>query len=117
MQLAGAGEEPEMSGEWNDAEPHHRRRESAREGTNVNEAGKFIHDLQKELTRKHRQQSPTDSSGSDDELTSGKREGESNKKRHIYQSELPWYMVKMNAQGCEVDKNRKKTRETLRVFQ
>ena len=116
-QLARVGEEPEVSGDWDDTERCHRRRESTRDRSNTDEAEKFMRDLRKELTRKHRQQSPTDPSGSDDELASGKREGESNKKRHIYQSDLPWYTVETDTQNHKIDENRKKTRETLRVFQ
>lgn len=69
------------------------------------------------LMRKHRHQTPTDSFDSDDGSTLEKGEGESNKKKHIYQSQLPWYTIKTNAQNCEIDENHKKTREILGVFQ
>jgi hypothetical protein len=100
-----------------DRDEPRQRREECRERFNNNEAGKFLRDLRRELTRKRRHRTPTDSSDSDDGSTSGKGEGESNKKKRIYQSQLPWYTVETNAQNREVDENRKKTREILRIFQ
>ena len=74
-----------------------------------------LHDLWRELSGKHRHQTPTDSSDLDDGSTSRNGEGESNKKRCIYQSQLPWYTVKTNAWNYKINENHKKTRETLRV--
>ncbi|KAF8218694.1 hypothetical protein L208DRAFT_1348443, partial [Tricholoma matsutake] len=44
-------------------------------------------------------------------------DGESNKKKHVYQSQLPWYNAELDAESKEVDENRKKMRETLAIFQ
>jgi hypothetical protein len=117
-QLARMGDEQASSRDPDRYKPR-QRREECRDRSNNNEARKFLHDLRRELTRKRRHRMPTDSSDSDDGSTSGKGEGEgeSNKKKQIYQSQLPWYTVETNAQNHKVDKNCKKTKEILRIFQ
>jgi hypothetical protein len=80
------------------------------------EAEQFLQRIRKELLHKRRR-SVSSSSGSDNDSTSGKRDGESNKKKRVYQSQLPWYSAEVAAEAREVDENRKKTRETLAIFQ
>jgi hypothetical protein len=116
--LAGAGDGQDTSRQPDEDErPQRGHEHRLGERSDNDEAGRFLRDLRRELTKKRRRRTPTDSSGSDDGSTSGKGEGESNKKKRIYQSQLPWYTVEANAQKQEVDENRKKTREILRVFQ
>jgi len=55
------------------------------------------------------------SSGESDSHAGG--EGESNKRKWVYQLQLLWYLAKVEAQSREVDKNRKLTRETLSTIQ
>jgi hypothetical protein len=72
------------------------------------EAKQFLQRIRKELLHK-RHRSISSSSGSDNDSTSRKRDGESNKKKRVYQSQLPWYSAEVAAEAREVDKNRKKT--------
>jgi hypothetical protein len=95
----------------------HQRREARRGRSEDEEAGRFLRDLRRQLTRKRRHRTPTESSDSDDDSTAARGEGESNKKKRLYQSQLPWYTVETDAQSREVDENRRKTREILRIFQ
>jgi len=44
-------------------------------------------------------------------------EGELNKKKQVFQSQLPWYTTEVAAQAREVDGNQKTTRETLTILQ
>jgi len=44
-------------------------------------------------------------------------EGESNKKKQVVQSQLPWYAMGVATQAREVNGNRKTTRETLMILQ
>jgi hypothetical protein len=80
-------------------------------------AKQFLRMLCKELLSKHRQRNTSDESGSSDDSEDDRGEGEMNKKKRVYQSQLPWYTAEVEVQGREVDENRNKTRETLGVFQ
>jgi hypothetical protein len=44
-------------------------------------------------------------------------EGESNKKKRVFQSKLPWYELEVEAQHKEINENQRKTRQILGVFQ
>jgi len=44
-------------------------------------------------------------------------EDESNKKKQVYQSQLPWYMAEVTAQAREVDRSQRATQETLAILQ
>lgn len=83
----------------------------------ASEAEQLLQGLRKELLRKRRRHNPSEPSSSDNDSETGRGEGESNKKKRVYQSQLPWYTTEMAAEAKEIDENRKKTRETLAVFQ
>lgn len=81
----------------------------------MEEAERLLRNLQKDHLCKRQRQSPTGSSDSEDDGPGG--DGESNKKKRVYQSQLPWYTVEIAAQAREVDGNRKINRETLAILQ
>ena len=80
------------------------------------EAEQVLRHVRKELLHKRRRSVSSVSSSSSDSY-SGRKDGESNKKKRVYQSQLPWYTAEIAAEAREVDENRRKTRETLAVFQ
>jgi hypothetical protein len=85
--------------------------------SHAGEAERLLRELRKELLRKKRRRSPSISSNSDNDSERGTGEGESNRKKRVYQSQLPWYAAEVATEARELDENRKKTRETLAVFQ
>jgi hypothetical protein len=86
-------------------------------GPEIQDAEHFLRVLQKELVRKRKHQNCLVSSQSSEESDDEQGEGETNKKKRVYQLQLPWYATEVEAQGREVDENRKKTRHILGIFQ
>jgi hypothetical protein len=55
------------------------------------DADKFLWEHRRELVSKRRRKVSSDASSSDEGSSGGHGEGESNKKKRVYQSQLPWY--------------------------
>jgi len=82
----------------------------------IGKAERLVWEIRRDLLDKQRRQSLLSSlSGESDSHARG--EGESNKKKQVYQLQLLWYLAEVKAQSREVDKNRKLTRETLSTIQ
>jgi hypothetical protein len=110
----GAGDEqtPQepSGGGTGDGEQGHASGDHPR-NSHMEEAEHLLRGLHKELLQKKCQCSPSESSSSGDDSAAGGREGESNRRKRVYQSQLSCYTTEVAAEAKEVDKNCKKTRD------
>jgi hypothetical protein len=74
-------------------------------GPEIQDAEHFLRALRTELVKKRKRRHTSVSSQSSEESDDERGEGETNKKKRVYQSQLPWYATEVEAQGREVDKN------------
>lgn len=75
----------------------------------TSKAEQLLQEIRRDLLHKRWRHSLSSASSAESVSHAG-GEGESNKKKWVYQSQLLWYPAEVEAQSREVDKNRKLTR-------